>query len=66
MKTPFKLECIFCGGNYELVKIPKGKQGTTFVLMNTKTGEVNLGVTMIYQCVVCGNIQSFFKRAPKT
>ena len=42
MKTPFELECIFCGGNYELVKIPKGKQGTTFVLMNTKTGEVNL------------------------
>jgi hypothetical protein len=66
VKTPFRFESIFCGGNYELVKIPRGKQGTTFVLMNMKTGEVNLGVTVIYQCVVYGNMQSFFKRAPKT
>ena len=66
MKTPFKLECIFCGGNYELVNTPKGKQGITFVLTNIKTAEVNLGVTVIYQCIVCGSMQSLFKRAPKT
>jgi hypothetical protein len=68
MSLPVEKACIFCGGEYKEVPLPKdlgeGYQMTVLVIGKLGTSSVILGRSLVLSCTKCGNIQAFLEKQP--
>jgi hypothetical protein len=56
--------CIFCGGKYEKIVMPKGMEDyeiSTVIINKIGTNKIFMGKSLVIRCTTCGNIQTFME-----